>query len=72
MCLVAQGAKKRWYLDSGCSRHMIGDKDQFVTLKIKEGGVVTFRDNGKGHIVGFGKIKLLLLLLLKMSYMLKV
>ena len=37
---------------------MTGDKDQFVTLETKKGGVVIFRDNGKGHIVGIGKIQL--------------
>ena len=36
---------------------MTGDKDQFVTLETKE-GVVTFGDNGKGHIVGIGKIQI--------------
>ena len=44
---------------------MIGDKDQFVTLETKEGGVVTFRDNGKGHIVGIGKIQITPLTFLK-------
>ena len=56
---VAQKLKKRWYLDSGCSRHMTGDKDQFITLEMKEGGMVTFGDNGKGKIIGIGKIKII-------------
>ena len=58
MCLTAKKNKQSWYLDSGYSRHMTGDKDQFVTLETKEGGEVTFEDNGKGHIVGIGKIQL--------------
>ena len=37
---------------------MIGDKREFVTLEIKEGGVVTFAGNGKGHIIGMGKVKI--------------
>ena len=37
---------------------MNGDKDQFVTLETKEGGVVTFGDNDKGHIVRIGKIQI--------------
>ncbi|XP_038989467.1 uncharacterized protein LOC120113034, partial [Phoenix dactylifera] len=45
-------------LDSGCSRHMTGDKSLFVTLKSKEGGVVTFGDNAKGQIIGVGKISI--------------
>ncbi|KAL4369611.1 hypothetical protein GQ457_05G021570 [Hibiscus cannabinus] len=45
-----------WYLDSGCSRHMTGDKSRFLELKPKSGVVVTFGDNSKGHIEGIGNI----------------
>ena len=54
--LAARGTKQSWYLDSSHSRHITGDKDQFVTLETKEGGVVTFGDNGKGHIIEMDKI----------------
>ena len=37
-----------WYLDSGCSRHMIRDKSLFKTLKEKEDSYVTFGD-GSNH-----------------------
>ena len=63
--LAVQGAKRRWYLDSGYSRHMMSDKVQFVTLDTKERGVVTFEDNNKGHIVGISKIQLTPLTFLK-------
>ena len=33
-----------WYLDSGCSRHMTGNKSLFKTLKEKVGDYVTFGD----------------------------
>ncbi|KAK8505720.1 hypothetical protein V6N12_024703 [Hibiscus sabdariffa] len=46
-----------WYLDSGCSRHMTGDKSRFLELKPKSGRVVTFGDNSKGHIEGIGSIE---------------
>ena len=36
----------------------MGDKDQFVTLEIKEEGGITFGDNGKGHIIRLGKIQI--------------
>ena len=49
-------SKSQWYLDSGCSRHMTGDKDQFTSLKTKDGGSITFGDNAKGKIMGIGKI----------------
>ena len=38
---------------------MMDDKEAFVTLKLKEGGMVTFRDNGKDHIIGIGKIQII-------------
>ena len=47
--------EKKWYVDSGCSRHMIGNKEYFITLEAKE-GVVTFGDNDKGHIIESDKI----------------
>ena len=51
-------SKKRWYLDSGCSRHMTSDIDQFFILESKAEGSVTFEDNRKGRIIGIGKIKI--------------
>ena len=32
VCLASQGGNRKWYLDSGCSRHMTGDESQFITL----------------------------------------
>ena len=29
-----------WYLDSGCSRHMTGDKAKFAKLELKEEGLI--------------------------------
>jgi len=46
----------QWYLDSGCSRHMTGNKKLFLSLEPFDGGRVTFGDNKKGKIVGVGKI----------------
>ena len=36
-----------WYLDSGCSRHMIGDRSLFKVFESKKGGNVTFGDGSK-------------------------
>ncbi|GAU40502.1 hypothetical protein TSUD_189840 [Trifolium subterraneum] len=45
-CLLA--VKKRpWYLDSGCSRHMTGDRNNFLSFETREGGSVTFGNNEK-------------------------
>ena len=38
---------------------MMGDKEAFVTLRIKEGGMVTFGDDDKGHIIGIDKIQII-------------
>ncbi|KAK0594664.1 hypothetical protein LWI29_010466 [Acer saccharum] len=45
-----------WYLDSGCSRHMTGNKSFFETLVMEEGGNVTFGDGSKRNVVGKGTI----------------
>ncbi|KAK1553149.1 hypothetical protein Q3G72_029697 [Acer saccharum] len=61
VCHVAQTALKAnssnfWYLDSGCSRHMTGNKSFFETLVMEEGGNVTFGDGSKRNVVGKGTI----------------
>ena len=43
-----------WYLDSGCSRHMIGNKALFKTLFEGKIGTVTFGDGSKSMIRGIG------------------
>jgi len=48
--------RKPWYLDSGCSRHMTGDRHCFISFIKKEGGAVTFGNNDKGQIKGKGII----------------
>jgi len=45
-----------WYLDSGCSKHMSGDKSKFVNINFKQEGHVTYGDNNKGKILGRGTI----------------
>ena len=55
-CYAAQIALKVnssnfWYLDSGCSRHMTGNKSFFETLVMEEGGCVTFGDGSKKRVV---------------------
>ena len=43
-----------WYFDSGCSRHMTGDKNMFTSLNDYNGGSVTFGDGKKGKVIGKG------------------
>jgi hypothetical protein len=45
-------------MDSGCSRHMIGDKKWFSSLNpLLHKEYVTFGDNKKGKVLGTGVIK---------------
>lgn len=48
--------KNKWFLDSGCSRHMTWNKKLFKSLRPKEKGFVNFGDNSKGKIIGIGTI----------------
>ena len=56
VCLKSIRTKSKWYLDSGCSRRITRDKEQFNKLDAKDGGHVTFEDNAKEKIVGIEKI----------------
>src|ERR1044072_8836587 len=54
--LTAPLRHQSWYLDSGCSRHMTGERHMFQSLELKPGGVVCFGGNQKGKIIGCGTI----------------
>jgi len=56
VCLKRSEKQKSWYLDSGCSRHMMGERFMFLTLTMKEGGTVGFGGIQIGKIIGFGTI----------------
>jgi len=56
ICLRAKEKHKSWYLDSGCSRHMTGEKSMFLTLAMKEGGNEKFGGNQSSKIIGTGTI----------------
>ena len=47
-----------WYLDSGCSRHMTGNRSLFKVFESKKGGNVTFGDWSKSQIKGKETISL--------------
>ncbi|KAL6332996.1 hypothetical protein AAG906_020014 [Vitis piasezkii] len=52
-----EGSKKdKWFLDSGCSRHITGDESKFAFLTKRKRGYITFGDNSKGRIIGQGNI----------------
>ncbi|XP_070020852.1 uncharacterized protein [Nicotiana sylvestris] len=45
-------------MDSGCSKHMIGSKNQFLLLEGLKGGNVSFGNGKKGEIIGVEKKEL--------------
>nr|GEV71930.1 serine/threonine protein kinase SRPK1 [Tanacetum cinerariifolium] len=51
-CLVAHASNK----DSGCSKHMTGNRKLFFTYKAYNVGTVIFGSNLRGNIIGKGKI----------------
>ena len=53
-CLAA--IHNRWYLDSGCSRHMTRDKTKFCLLTENDGGQVTFEENSKEKLLVLKKL----------------
>ncbi|GJY59229.1 zf-CCHC domain-containing protein [Tanacetum coccineum] len=61
-CLVAQASNKicmginleadEWIKDSGCSKHMTGNRKLFSTYQAYNGGNVIFGSNLRGNIIG--------------------
>ena len=52
MALYAKNQENQWYIDSGCSKHMIGDKSKFDFLTEVKGGNVSFGNNALTEIRG--------------------
>nr|GEY77235.1 retrovirus-related Pol polyprotein from transposon TNT 1-94 [Tanacetum cinerariifolium] len=65
-CLVAQASSEiclgvdlepdEWIKDSGCSKHMTGNRKLFSRYKAYNGGNVIFGSNLRGNIIGKGQI----------------
>jgi len=45
-----------WILDSGCSRHMTGDKSLLKDYVKMKGPIISFGDNSKGFTLGYGTV----------------
>jgi hypothetical protein len=58
LALHAQRNTSQWYIDSGCSKHMTGDQNIFLTLKKTKGGNVMFGNDNSTKIIGKGTISL--------------
>jgi len=46
------------YVGSGFSKHMIGDKDKFLTLKNERDGSISFGNDNSAKIIGRGIVNL--------------
>ncbi|XP_075099416.1 uncharacterized protein LOC142176200 [Nicotiana tabacum] len=51
-----KGINQRWYMDSGCSKHMTRSTDDFLSLKALQGESVSLGNDKNGYIIGVGKI----------------
>jgi hypothetical protein len=58
LVLSSQRQNNPWYIDSGCSKHMTGDKSKFLTLSDSKSGNVTFGNDAPGKIKGKGLVSL--------------
>jgi hypothetical protein len=54
LSLPAKQKKHGWYVDSGCSKHMIGYRDKFLTLRKERDGSVSFGNDDSAKIIGKG------------------
>jgi hypothetical protein len=64
LCLVAHTALKildtcLWYFDSGCSKHMTGDKTLLKEVQMGKGGRITYGDGSQSKVIGKGIIDIL-------------
>ncbi|XP_070018311.1 uncharacterized protein [Nicotiana sylvestris] len=53
---TVKGSSQQWFMDSGCSKHMIGNTIDFLSLKALQGRSVSFDNGKKGYILGVGKV----------------
>ena len=58
-CTVAIQAKKKkrgWYVDTGGSKHMTGDRDKFLILRKERYGSVSIGNDDSAKIIGKGTV----------------
>ncbi|GJV18696.1 retrovirus-related pol polyprotein from transposon TNT 1-94 [Tanacetum coccineum] len=56
ICLGVDLEPDEWIKDSGCSKHMMGNRKLFSSYKAYNGGNVIFGSNLRGNIIGKGQI----------------
>ena len=58
LVLSVQKQRSHWYIDSGCLKHMSGDKEKFITLSEHKARKVTFGNDAPGKVRGKGVVSL--------------
>jgi hypothetical protein len=58
IALSAQNKRNPWYIDSGCAKHMTGDRSKFLTLSDSKSWNVTFGNDAPGKVKGKGIVSL--------------
>ncbi|GJZ39336.1 retrovirus-related pol polyprotein from transposon TNT 1-94, partial [Tanacetum coccineum] len=56
VCLKYDLLPDDWIVDSGCTKHMTGNRRLFTSYKAYDGGHVVFGSNLKGKVVGEGQL----------------
>ena len=60
-CTIALTAKQKkysWYVDSGCSKNMTGERDKFLTLRKERDGSISFGNDDSSKIIGKGTVRI--------------
>jgi hypothetical protein len=58
-CTVTLQVKQKkhgWYVDSGCSKHMTGNRYKFLTLREERDGSISFGNDDSFKIIGKGTV----------------
>jgi hypothetical protein len=58
LALQDKQKKRGWYVDNGCSKHTIGNRDRFLKLRKERYGLVYFVNYDSAKIIGKGTIKI--------------
>eukprot|EP00253_Pinus_taeda_P033589 PITA_33589 len=58
IALYAEGQENQWYIDSGCSKHMTGDKEKLQSYSALEKEKVSFGNDTPALIKGKGSVQL--------------
>ncbi|GJS77316.1 retrovirus-related pol polyprotein from transposon TNT 1-94 [Tanacetum coccineum] len=56
VCLKCDLLSDAWIVDSGCTKHMTGNRRLFTSYKVYDGRHVVFGSNLKGKVIGGGNI----------------